>query len=176
MCILYCMSEHHMHSESVDKKYLAIAFYAIDGRNWATERQKCFQLRGNLVGLIMEEGFFSVYTMQGGQKNQTKYGLRKYQIWWPFVRKLCKCDEWGSGGSRGGARLPFIFKPNWSPKGQKSFFGRLPPKGLLSSNRLELSPRSFTHVFKKIETTMRWHCMSKALRFLHTDNSWISRL
>ena len=24
----------------------------------------------------------------------------------------------------------------------------------------------FTHVFKKIETTMRWHCMSKALRFL----------
>ena len=37
---------------------------------------------------------------------------------------------------------------------------------LLSSNRLELSPWSFTHVFKKIETTMRWNCMSKALRFL----------
>ena len=37
---------------------------------------------------------------------------------------------------------------------------------LLSSNRLELSPRSFTHVFKKIETTMRWNCMSKALHFL----------
>ena len=37
---------------------------------------------------------------------------------------------------------------------------------LLSCNRLELSPRSFTHVFKKIETTMRWNCMSKALRFL----------
>ena len=36
----------------------------------------------------------------------------------------------------------------------------------LSSNRLELSPWSFTHVFKKIETTMRWNCMSKALRFL----------
>ena len=37
---------------------------------------------------------------------------------------------------------------------------------LLSSNRLELSPWSFTHVFKKIETTMRWNCMSKALHFL----------
>ena len=37
---------------------------------------------------------------------------------------------------------------------------------LLSSNRLELSPWSFTHVFKKIETIMRWKCMSKALRFL----------
>ena len=37
---------------------------------------------------------------------------------------------------------------------------------LLSSNRLEVSPWSFTHVFKKIETTMRWNCMSKALRFL----------
>ena len=37
---------------------------------------------------------------------------------------------------------------------------------LLSSNRLELSPWSFTHVFKKIETTMRWNCMSKALRLV----------
>ena len=37
---------------------------------------------------------------------------------------------------------------------------------LLSSNQLELSPWSFTHVFKKIETTMRWNCMSKALRLL----------
>ena len=37
---------------------------------------------------------------------------------------------------------------------------------LLSNNRLELSPWSFTHVFKKIETTMRWNCMSKALHFL----------
>ena len=37
---------------------------------------------------------------------------------------------------------------------------------LLSCNRLELSPWSFTHVFKKIETTMRWNCMSKALRFI----------
>ena len=37
---------------------------------------------------------------------------------------------------------------------------------LLSSNRLELSPWSFTHAFKKIETTMRWNCMSKALCFL----------
>ena len=37
---------------------------------------------------------------------------------------------------------------------------------LLSSNRLALSPWSFTHVFEKIETTMRWNCMSKALRFL----------
>ena len=36
---------------------------------------------------------------------------------------------------------------------------------LLSCNRLELSPWSSTHVFKKIETTMRWNCMSKALRF-----------
>ena len=36
----------------------------------------------------------------------------------------------------------------------------------LSSNRLELSPWSFTHVLKKIETTVRWNCMSKALRFL----------
>ena len=27
-------------------------------------------------------------------------------------------------------------------------------------------PWSFTHVFKKIETTMRWDCMTKALRFL----------
>ena len=30
----------------------------------------------------------------------------------------------------------------------------------------ELSTWSFTHVFKKIETTMRWNCMSKALHFL----------
>ena len=37
---------------------------------------------------------------------------------------------------------------------------------LLCSNWPELSPWSFTHVFKKIETTMRWNCMSKALRFL----------
>ena len=37
---------------------------------------------------------------------------------------------------------------------------------LLSSNRLELSLWPLTHVFKKIETTMRWNCMSKALRFL----------
>ena len=37
---------------------------------------------------------------------------------------------------------------------------------LLSSNRLELSPRSFKHVFKMIETTIRWNCMSKALHFL----------
>ena len=27
-------------------------------------------------------------------------------------------------------------------------------------------PWSFTHAFKKIETTMRWNCMSKALHFL----------
>ena len=37
---------------------------------------------------------------------------------------------------------------------------------LLPSNRLELSPRSFTHVFEKIETTVRWNCMSKAPHFL----------
>ena len=37
---------------------------------------------------------------------------------------------------------------------------------LLSSNWLELSPWSFTHVLKKIETTMRWNCMSKAPPFL----------
>ena len=37
---------------------------------------------------------------------------------------------------------------------------------LLSSNRLEVSPWSFTHVFKKIETTMRWNYMSKALRLV----------
>ena len=37
---------------------------------------------------------------------------------------------------------------------------------LLSSNRLELSAWSFTHVFKKIETTVRWNCMSKALRLV----------
>ena len=34
---------------------------------------------------------------------------------------------------------------------------------LLCSNWLELSPSSFTHIFKNIETTMRWNCMSKAL-------------
>ena len=49
------MSEHHWCSESVDQKCLEIAFYAIDGRNWATETQKCFQQRVNLAGLIMEE-------------------------------------------------------------------------------------------------------------------------
>ena len=38
-------------------------------------------------------------------------------------------------------------------------------KTLRYSNRLELSPWSFTHIFKKIETTLRWNCMSKALRF-----------
>ena len=37
---------------------------------------------------------------------------------------------------------------------------------LLSSSRLELSPWSFTHVSKTIETTMRWNCMSKLLCFL----------
>ena len=37
---------------------------------------------------------------------------------------------------------------------------------LLSSNRLELPPWSFTLVFKTIETIMRWNCISKALRFL----------
>ena len=39
---------------------------------------------------------------------------------------------YGSGGSRGGARgaqaPPFIFRPNWGPKGQKNLFGDpLPP-------------------------------------------------
>ena len=63
MRILYCMSEHHRHSESVDKKCLAIAFYAIDGRIWASETQKCFQQRVNLAGLIMEEHFQCVYLM-----------------------------------------------------------------------------------------------------------------
>ena len=29
-----------------------------------------------------------------------------------------------------------------------------------------VSPWSFTHIFKKIETTMRWNCMSKALRLV----------
>ena len=33
-------------------------------------------------------------------------------------------------------------------------------------NRAELSPRSFTHVFKKIKTTIGLNCMSNALRFL----------
>ena len=47
---------------------------------------------------------------------------------------------------------------------------------LLSSNRLELSPWSFTHVFKKIETTMRWNCMSKALRFPQLTASQTLRL
>ena len=37
---------------------------------------------------------------------------------------------------------------------------------LLSSNRLELSPWSFAYVFKKVETTTRWNCMLKGLRFL----------
>ena len=37
---------------------------------------------------------------------------------------------------------------------------------ILSSNRQELSPWSFTLVFKKIEIIMRWICVSKALRFL----------
>ena len=39
-------------------------------------------------------------------------------------------------------------------------------KTLLSSNRLQLSPWSFTYVFKTIETSMRWNFMSKALHFL----------
>ena len=38
----------------------------------------------------------------------------------------------------------------------------------------ELSPWSFTHVFKKIETTMRWNCMSKSASF-STDNVQTSR-
>ena len=37
---------------------------------------------------------------------------------------------------------------------------------LLSSNRLELSPWSFTHVFTTIETSKRWNCLSKSLQFL----------
>ena len=37
---------------------------------------------------------------------------------------------------------------------------------ILSNNRLKLSPWSFTQVFKKIETTMRWNCISKSPRFL----------
>ena len=37
-----------------------------------------------------------------------------------------------------------------------------------SSNQAEaeLSPRSFTHVFKKTKTIIRWNCRTKALRFL----------
>ena len=50
---------------------------------------------------------------------------------------------------------------------------------LLSSNWLEVSPWSFTHVFKKIETTMRWNCTSKALRLVqiiveHQDRSFFT--
>ena len=37
---------------------------------------------------------------------------------------------------------------------------------IFPGNRAELSPRSFTHVFKKIKTTIGLNCMSKALRFL----------
>ena len=37
---------------------------------------------------------------------------------------------------------------------------------ILSSNRQELSPWSFTLVFKMIEIIMGWICVSKALRFL----------
>ena len=37
---------------------------------------------------------------------------------------------------------------------------------ILSNNRLKLSPWSFTQVFKKIETTLRWNCISKSPRFL----------
>jgi len=37
---------------------------------------------------------------------------------------------------------------------------------LLSSHRLELSSWSFTQVFKKIETTLSWNFISKALHFL----------
>ena len=35
---------------------------------------------------------------------------------------------------------------------------------ILSSNRLELSPWSLTHVFKKVGTTMKWNCTSKAFK------------
>ena len=36
---------------------------------------------------------------------------------------------------------------------------------LLPSNRLELSPWSFRHGFEKVETTVRWNCMSKRFVF-----------
>ena len=73
MCVFYCMSEHHRHSESVDKKCLAIAFYAIDGRNWATEMQKCFQQRVNLVGLRMEEHFQCVCHTRWQKRSDGQY-------------------------------------------------------------------------------------------------------
>ena len=41
---------------------------------------------------------------------------------------------------------------------------RAPNQIPLSRNRLELSPLSFTHVFKEIETTVSWNCISKTLR------------
>ena len=49
---------------------------------------------------------------------------------------------------------------------------------LLSCNRLELSPWSYTHVFKKIATTLRWNSTSKALlsSSFSTDNGQTSRL
>ena len=39
-------------------------------------------------------------------------------------------------------------------------------KVLVSINRLRLSPWSFTHAFKQIETTIKWNCISKASSFL----------
>ena len=49
---------------------------------------------------------------------------------------------------------------------------------LLSCNRLELSPWSSTHVFKKIATTLRWNSTSKALlsSSFSPDNGQTSRL
>ena len=41
---------------------------------------------------------------------------------------------------------------------------RAPNQIPLSINRLELSPLSFTYVFKVIETTKSWNCISKTLR------------
>ena len=54
---------------------------------------------------------------------------RKFETHFPLLvrwgpeRGFRRCfTDVTSGGSRGGARSPVIFRPNWGPKGRKNFF------------------------------------------------------
>ena len=56
---------------------------------------------------------------------------------------MADIEDYGSSGrSRGGARSPPIFRPNWGPKGRENFFLRPPPSLISGSGWPPLHPLS----------------------------------
>ena len=76
---------------------------------------------------------------------------------------FCHPKKW-RGGEGKGAKAPPSPTPCTVPANTSA--SKHTDQIFFSSSQLELSPWFFTHVFKKIETSMRWNCTLKALLFL----------